>query len=225
MTLIDRLFRKSPFGPIMEHAKKVHECVDLINPLLKAWLREDWDEIDRLGNDISRKEHEADKIKISIRNSLPKSLFYPVPRGDLLRILHNQDNIADAVEDLSVVLTLRKTLLPKGLIKDFEDFVAQVIETCLMLFSANEKLELLLEASFTGPPTEKVLKIADEIGTLEWKCDNKSRELVKNLIALEDQLDPLAIIFTMKIIEVIGNISNYAENCGDNLRHLIISRT
>ena len=26
-------------------------------------------------------------------------------------------------------------------------------------------------------------------------------------------------------IEVIGNISNYAENCGDNLRHLIISRT
>jgi uncharacterized protein Yka (UPF0111/DUF47 family) len=49
--------------------------------------------------------------------------------------------------------------------------------------------------------------------------------LVKKLIALEDQLDPLTIIFNMKIIEVIGNISNYAENCGDNLRHLIISRT
>ena len=156
---------------------------------------------------------------------MPKSLFYPVPRGDLLRILHNQDNIADTVEDLAVVLTLRKTQLPKELITDFEDFVAQVIETCTMLFSANEKLELLLEASFTGPPTEKVLKIVDEIGTMEWKCDNKSRELVKKLIAMEDQLDPLTIIFNMKIIEVIGNISNYAENCGDNLRHLIISRT
>jgi len=225
MTLIDKLFRKSPFGPIIEHAKKVYECVELINPLLKAWLREDWNEIERLNNEISRKEHEADKIKITIRNSLPKSLFYPVPRGDLLRILHNQDNIADTVEDLSVVLTLRKTQLPKDLINDFQDFVAQVIETCDMLFSANEKLELLLEASFTGPPTEKVLKIVDEIGTLEWKCDNKSRELVKKLIAMEHQLDPFTIIFNMKIIEEIGNISNYAENCGDNLRHLIISRT
>jgi len=225
MTLIDRLFGKSPFGPIIEHAKTVYECVEFINPLIKAWLREDWNEIERLGNEISRKEHEADQLKITIRNSLPKSLFYPVPRGDLLRILHNQDNIADAVEDLSVVLTLRKTTLPKALISDFEDVVTQVIETCQMLFSANEKLELLLESSFTGPPTEKVLKIVDKIGTMEWKCDNKSRELVKKLIALEDQLDPLTIIFNMKIIEVIGNISNYAENCGDNLRHLIISRT
>ena len=95
MTLIDKLFGKSPFGPIIEHAKTVYECVEFINPLIKAWLREDWNEIERLGNDISRKEHEADQLKITIRNSLPKSLFYPVPRGDLLRILHNQDNIAD----------------------------------------------------------------------------------------------------------------------------------
>jgi len=225
MTLIDKLFGKSPFGPIIEHAKKVHECVDHINPLIKAWLREDWNEIGRLSNEISRKEHEADKLKITIRSSLPKSLFYPVPRGDLLRILQNQDNIADAVEDLAIVLTLRKTILPKTLVTDFEDVVAQVIETCKMLFSANEKLELLLESSFTGPPTEKVLTIVDKIGTLEWNCDIKSREFVKKLIAMEGQLDPLTIIFNMKIIEVIGSISNYAENCGDNLRHLIISRT
>lgn len=225
MPLIERLFGKSPFGPIIEHAKKVHECVELINPLIKAWLREDWPEIDRLVNEISRKEHEADKLKIEIRNRLPKSLFYPVPRGDLLRILENQDNIADTVEDLSVVLTLRKTRLPKVLIADFEDFVALVMETCKMVISANQKLELLLEASFTGPKTEKVLKTVDEIGVLEWKCDNKSRELVKKLIAMEDQLEPLTILFNMKIIEVLGDISNYAENCGDNLRHLIISRT
>lgn len=225
MTLIDRLFRKSPFGPIIEHAKIVCECVEFINPLIKAWLREDWDEIDRLGNEISRKEHEADKMKISIRNNLPKSLFYPVPRGDLLRILHNQDNIADTVEDLAVVLTLRRTQLPKDLVDDFQEFVNQVLETYKMLISANEKLDLLLEASFTGPPTEKVLKTLDEIGTLEWKCDKKARELVKKLIAKENQLEPLTIIFIMKILQEIGSIANYAENCGDNLRHLIISRT
>ena len=224
MTLLNKLFGKSPFGPVVEHARKVYECIDLVNPVIKAWLREDWNEIEKLGREVSRKEHEADKMKITIRSNLPKSLFYPVPRGDLLRILQNQDNIADAVEDLCVVLTLRKTKIPKTLVEDFKIFVNQVIETCRMLLNANEKLETLLEASFTGPPTEKVLKIVDEIGKLEWKCDKTSRELVKKLILMENQLDPLTIIFIMKIIEVLGNLSNYAENCGDNLRHLIICR-
>ena len=225
MPLLDKLFGKSPFGPVIEHAKKVYECIDLVNPVIKAWLNEDWKQIDKLSKEVSRKEHEADKMKITIRSNLPKSLFYPVPRGDLLRILQNQDNIADAVEDLCVVLSLRKTKLPPPLTKDFQSFANQVIETAQMLLNANEELETLLEASFTGPHTEKVLKIVDEIGTLEWKCDTMGHNLVKKLISLEDSLDPLTIIFIMKIIEVLGNLSNHAENCGDNLRHLIISRT
>jgi len=225
MTLLDKLFKTSPFGPVIEHAKKVYECIEFINPVIKAWLREDWNEIERLRNEISRKENEADELKIRIRNKLPKSLFYPVPRGDLLRILNNQDNIADAAEDLCVVLTLRKTKLPKSLTSDFQDFVDQVIETCGKLLSANEELDTLMEASFTGPATEKILKIVDEIGQMEWRTDNKSRELVKKLMSMEGQLDPLTIIFIMKIIEVLGNLANYAENCGDNLRHLILSRT
>ena len=224
MALLDKLFGRSPFGPVIEHAKKVYECIELINPVIKAWLREDWDEIERLRNEISRKEHEADQMKTEIRSSLPKSLFYPVPRGDLLRILNNQDNIADAAEDLCVVLTLRKTKLPESLTEDFQSLVDQVIETCSKLLNANEELETLMEVSFTGPATEKILKIVDEIGTMEWKADNKARELVKKLLALESQLDPLTIIFIMKIIEVLSDLSNYAENCGDNLRHLILSR-
>lgn len=225
MPLLDKLFGKSPFGPVIQHAKKVYECIGLVNPVIQAWLQEDWDKIEQLAKEVSDKEHEADKMKIAIRSNLPKSLFYPVPRGDLLRILQNQDNIADGVEDLCVVLSLRKTKLPQALTEDFQAFVTQVIETVQMLLSANEELETLLEASFTGPTTEKVLKIVDEIGTLEWKCDTKAHELVKKLISMEDSLDPLTIIFIMKIIEVLGTLSNYAENCGDNLRHLIISRT
>ena len=225
MPLLDKLFGKSPFGPVIEHAKKVYECIDLVNPVIQAWLNEDWKQIEKLRKEVSRKEHEADKMKITIRSNLPKSLFYPVPRGDLLRILQNQDNIADAVEDLCVVLSLRKTKIPKSLTADIQEFANQVIETAQMLLNANEELETLLEASFTGPHTEKVLKIVDEIGTLEWKCDTKGHDLVKKLISMEDTLDPLTIIFIMKIIEVLGNLSNHAENCGDNLRHLIISRT
>ena len=225
MTLLDKLFKKSPFASIIEHSKKVQECIELIKPVIKAWLREDWDEVERLRYEISRKEHEADQLKINIRSSLPKSLFYPVPRGDLLRILNNQDNIADAAEDLCVVLTLRKTKLPKSLTNDFQSFVDQVIDTCRMLLKANEELDTLMEVSFTGPASETVLKTVDEIGKMEWQSDIKSRDLIKKLLNMESQLDPMTIIFVMKIVEVLSNLSNYAENCGDNLRHLILSRT
>ncbi len=70
MTLLDRLFKKSPFGPIIEHSKKVQECIELIKPVIKAWLREDWDEIERLRYEISRKENEADQLKRTIRSRI-----------------------------------------------------------------------------------------------------------------------------------------------------------
>jgi len=84
MTLLDRLFKKSPFVPIIEHSKKVLECIELINPVIKAWLREDWDEIEKLRYEISRKENEADQLKITIRSSLPN--FWAVFSGYGLKI-------------------------------------------------------------------------------------------------------------------------------------------
>ena len=84
MPLLDKLFGKSPFGPVIQHAKKVYECIELVNPVIQAWLQEDWKKVEHLAKEVSDKEHEADKMKITIRSNLPKSLFYPVPRGDLL---------------------------------------------------------------------------------------------------------------------------------------------
>ncbi len=48
MSLIGELFGKSPFGPLVEHTRKVHECVKLVRPLLDACVREDWEGIHRL---------------------------------------------------------------------------------------------------------------------------------------------------------------------------------
>ena len=32
MNIIQDLFGKSPFGPLVEHTKKVHECVEMLKP-------------------------------------------------------------------------------------------------------------------------------------------------------------------------------------------------
>ena len=83
---------------------------------------------------------------------------------------------------------------------------------------------MLLEASFVGPEAEKVLVAVDEVGKLEWEVDLHTHALVKKLLLLEDQIPTLDIIFCMNIIETLSRLGNHAENSGDNLCHMIISR-
>ena len=193
-------------------------------PATEAWLKEDREEIERLQRRISDAEHQADDIKINIRHNLPKGHFYPVPRGGLLRILQNQDDMADAVEDFAILLTLRKTTLPDSLRPDFQSFIENVVKTCNKALFAVEDLDMLLEASFAGPEAEKVLAAVDEVGKLEWEVDLQTHSLVKKLLLLEDKISTLNIIFCMNIVQTLSRLCNHAENSGDNLCHMIISR-
>ena len=224
MHILERLFGKSPFGPLIEHAKKVNECIELLIPITEAWLNADWVELERLQKLISEAEHEADNIKIKIRHNLPKGHFYPVPRGGLLRVVQNQDDMADSAEDFAIMLTLRKTTFPESLRSEFRTFIQKVVKTCRKALSAIEELDILLETSFTGPEAEKVLANIDEVGKLEWEVDLNTHSLVKKLLLLEDKLPTLDIIFCMNIIQTLSRLCNHAENSGDNLCHMIISR-
>ena len=102
MRAILSLFAKSPFEPMKAHMEKAHECAKRIEPLFAAVLSKDQEAVKKIADEISRLESEADEIKHDIRNHLPKSLFLPIDRRDLLEILHIQDAIADiaqAIED------------------------------------------------------------------------------------------------------------------------------
>lgn len=225
MHILEKLFGQSPFGPLMEHAKKVEECIDLLLPTTEAWLKEDWAELERMLNAISEAERRADEIKIKIRRILPKGYLYAVPRGGILRILQNQDSMADSAEDYAVMLTLRKTILPESLRDEFRDFLEKVVRTCKQALSSVEQLDVLVETSFSGPAAEKVLAAVEEVGEMEWEVDLLARSLGKKLLSLEDKVPTLDIIFCRNIMQILSHLCNHAENSGDNLCHLIVSRT
>ena len=123
MSIISKLFGKSPFEPLYQHMVKVKECVDLVRPLMDAVLQGEAKKIKEIAKKIFKAEHDADMVKKDIRSHLPKSIFLPVARGDLLRFLKEQDNIADSAEDLEVLLTLRKTTVPEELKEAITTFI------------------------------------------------------------------------------------------------------
>jgi len=223
MTVWDRLFARSPFEAIVTHAKKVHECVELLRPLSQAWLDERKDELDRLHEQMSHLENEADQIKHEIRQNLPRQLFLPVPRSDLLHILHEVDNIADSAEDFSVLLTLRPIRLPADLRGQYERFIEHIIDTSEKLLNVTESLKELMAASFSGPEAEQVLAAVDEISHMEWESDRLNQELVRNLLTRHAEMNPIDVLMLLKIFETLGQLPNHAENCGDGLRHMILA--
>ncbi|MGV1101074.1 TIGR00153 family protein [Thiovibrio sp. JS02] len=222
MSLISDLFGKSPFGPLVEHSKKVHECVELIKPLMDALFREDYEEIHRLQDRIAKLEYEADCIKHDIREQLTKRYFLPVDKVDLERFLRRQDRIADSVQDVAVILLIRNTRIHPSLHPQFHNLVEQIFQVTGLLLNAAVEFQNLAEVSFAGAEARVVLNLLKGIGEEEWKADRLARSLSQALYRLEGELDPLTIIFHEKIIIALGSIANEAENASDLLRNMLV---
>jgi predicted phosphate transport protein (TIGR00153 family) len=221
MGVLDRFFAPSPFIQLHEHAKKVHECVELIRPLTNALLAEDYEKIEELHNVMSRTEHEADEIKTELRDKLAKLYFLSVGQNELSRFLAYQDDIADAAEDYAVVLFLRKTKIPPELKDDFMAFVEQVISVSEQLMNLESEISTLAEAAFTGEEAQNVLDGINKIGEEEWKSDRLGRKFARRFYGMEDKLDPITILFLDKYCKRLSSISNNAEKTAKYLRLII----
>lgn len=223
MSIISKLFGKSPFEPLYQHMLKVKECVDLVRPLMDAFLNEEDKKVEGFAKKIFKAEHEADLVKKELRNQLPKSIFLPVARGDLLRFLKEQDNIADSAEDLAVLITLRKTRVPEELKKELKDFVDKVIETYEMAMRVSSEIKLLAETSFTGTEAHKVTQLIEELKVDEWEADKAQMIVAKKLFSIEEKLDPITLVMLMNIFKELGILANHAENAGDQMRMMLHS--
>ncbi len=221
MGVLDKFFAPSPFVPLHEHSKKVHECVELLRPLAKALLSENYEEIEKLHHQMSKTEHEADQIKTEIRDNITKMYFLSVGRSELSRFLAYQDDVADAAEDFAVVLRLRKTKIPDELKSEFMEFVEQVINVSELLMSVAEKLSTLAEAAFTGKEADEILKAIEKISQEEWNVDRLERRFAQHFYSMEDKLDPITILFLDKYCKTLGRISNNAEKTAKYLRLII----
>ncbi len=222
MSLIEKVFGSSPFHPLVEHAKKVNECVQKLRPLMEACVKEDYDEVHRLQDRVSKLEYEADQIKHRIREQLPRRFFLPVSREDLDRFLHCQDNIADGVEDFAVVLVIRNTKVHATLVPLFYELVDQVVQASTTMIDASLELIDLAETSFGGAEAQKILDQIGSLGEQEWKADRIQRRLSQQLYKMEDQLDPVTISFYEKMMQSLSSVANAAENTGDMLRAMIV---
>jgi|AMFO01.1.fsa_nt_gi TIGR00153 family protein len=217
------LFGRNPFKPLQAHMEKVMTCVELVPGLMEAVVLADEARIKEVRKEITRTEHEADLVKNELRDNLPRSLFMPVSRTDLLQLLHFQDDIADGAEDAAILADLKLLRVPEDLRGDIIAFAELCVRAARSAETVVGKLDQLLETGFTGPESGEVLKLIGEIGQQEWESDKASFTLVKALLGRENEIHGADLCIWMKLLEALGDIADAAEQVGNHLR-LMLSR-
>ena len=221
LTSILGLFGKSPFAPLQSHMNKVSDCVHLLKNLFNAIQAKNYAEAGKIAAKISELEHEADITKNGIRNHLPKSLFLPIDRSQLLQILAIQDNIADSAEDVAVLTGLKKIELLDSFKEEFSLFLDKNIETFEGARQIIKEMHDLLESSFGGIEAEKVCVLVDRVAFLEHEADIIQRRLLRKIFDAEKEMSYTTFHVWQKILEAISSVSNLSENLANRVRMML----
>jgi len=216
-----RLFGKSPFTALQAHMGVVLECAREVQPLIEALADGDEARVTETKNRIFEREAEADRIKNELRLHLPKSLFMPVDRRDLLEVLHLQDTIANRAQDIAELLIERRMRIPDFMREPLMTLTSRCIDTCEHSASVIGELDELLAMGFRGREVDKVDAMLNELNDIEDETDELGMTLSRALFEHEDEMKPVSVMMWYQIIEWIGDLADYAEKVGDRLRLLI----
>ncbi|MFH0944816.1 MAG: TIGR00153 family protein [Planctomycetota bacterium] len=218
---IASLFGRSPFKPMQEHVEVVEECAKGLIPFFEALVAGDDKGMETARKRVSDLEEQADQVKNQIRAHLPKSLFMPVDRRDLLDMLHAQDSIADSAQDVAELLTTRKMDAPDFMRAILIPYVQRNLDAVRLCRVVINELDELVEMGFKGRAADRVERMVSDLGAVESDTDRLGKEFTLKLFENEDSMKPVDVMFWYQLIEWIGDIADYAEDVGDRLRLLI----
>ncbi len=216
-----KMFGVSPVRPLQQHMEKVQACVTELHNYFEAVINQDWDTAKDLQKKISSLEGEADKLKKELRMHLPKSIFLPVSRRDLLELLSMQDRVANRAKDIAGLILGRKMEIPPKLQENFLNFVDLCIETSGQAQIAINELDELMETGFQGREVKLVEEMIKKLNKLEGDTDKMQVKIRASLFKIEKDLPPVDVMFLYQIIEWVGDLADLSQRVGSRMELLL----
>lgn len=215
------LFGRSPIKPLQQHYDTVHECALGLGDFFAAISAGDWEQAKAARQRVADLENQADEMKKQFRLNLPKSLFLPVPRSDLLELVSVQDKVANKAKDIAGLMLGRQMTIPASLTVSMNGYLQGAIDTSAQARKAINELDELVETGFSGREIRLVEELIEELDRLERANDEQQITIRSQLFELEDKLPPVDVIFLYKIIDWIGDLADRAQKVGGRLQLLL----
>lgn len=220
-TTISSLFGRSPIHPLQTHMASVQECVSALRSFIQVVIDEDWAEVKAQQKIIAKLEGDADKLKKDLRLHLPKSLFMPISRRDLLEVLTMQDMIANKAKDIAGLIVGRKIIIPAEITEAFIEFIDRSIDASEQAQVAINELDELVETGFRGNEVKLVQSMIKKLNKIEKDTDKIQVKIRTSIFKIEKEMDPVEVIFLYKVVEWVGDLGDYAQRVGSRLELML----
>jgi uncharacterized protein Yka (UPF0111/DUF47 family) len=199
------MFAQSPVKPLQQHIEKAHNCALELVPFFEAVLQQDWNKAEAVQQRIGDLEHQADELKRDLRQHMPKSLFMPVPRTDLL----------------AGIMLGRKMEIPASMAELMMEYLKGSLAVTGQAVEALNELDELVVTGFRGREADVVEKMIEHLDELETETDEREKQLRFMLFGLEKDLPPVDVMFLYYVIDWIGELADRAEQVGSRFQQLL----
>ncbi len=206
---------------MQKHMATSAACAEALVAYLDAVLAENWAVAEVEAEKVSRLEDEADELKRMIRLNLPRSIFMPMSRTDLLELLQTQDTIANVAKDIVGIILGRRMAFPPSMHDGLREFLKVGIQATDLAKNVLSELNDLVETGFSGSEMAFIEGLVRELHRVEHQSDLQQVTLRRMLFEMEDDLNPIDVMFYYRVIDDIGDLADNAQAVGNRMLYLI----
>lgn len=206
-----KLLRKTPFKLVREHMDLASESASHVVPCLKAFIAGDMEKLKEQELIIRKLENDADETLEEVQSNLPKKIWTPVVREDILGLLIIQEKIADRPQDIVELMIELPLNIPKEMGPPLIRLAKHCANACKEAAEIIRMLEQLSDIGFEGPYVDKTKKQISDVIKMESEADDIQKELNRILFTQKSKLDALDVIFIYKIINWIDDLADESE--------------
>lgn len=213
-----KLFGKSPFRTLHEHMHAVLKGTRELEPFFQAILNNDWETAQKHQATLNTFEHQADACKRDLRLHLPKDLFMPIARSDILELVAYQDYLINRAKDIAGIVLGRRMELPDCIKNEYLTYCQLSIQASEQAYKAIRELNDLYDSGFSGKEIDIIEDMIHHLHSIENQSDEMQIKLRRCLFEYEQELPPVHVIFLYKVIEWTGQLTDHAQKIGDRLQ-------
>jgi len=155
-------------------------------------------------------EHSADRVTRETVSLLHQTFVTPLDRDDIHRLISRMDDVLDLIQDVTEALQLY----------DIQSLTPEAVQLAELLKECCVRVQQAVKALATLEDFEKILKLCNEIDSLESQADRVMRTAISKLFREESDVRQLIKLET--VYQLLEAATDQCENVANIIEGVVL---